>query len=80
MAQDLLEQLAQSSPPPPPPEKIVEGVHERLNYSLLVWHMADLVLRGLPFAMACFAHALIGLISLTIAGEYPRPEERKDPK
>ena len=80
MAQNLLEQLAQSSPPPPPPAAIVEGVHERLNKSLLIWQMADLALRGLPIAMACFAHALIGLIWLTLAGEYPRQEERKDPK
>lgn len=80
MAQDMLEQLAHSSPPPPPPAAIVEGLHERLNKSLLVGQIVDLAIHGLPIALACFAHALVGLISMTLTGEYPRQEERKEPR
>lgn len=68
MPQDIFEQLAQLNVPPPPPQ-LDRAVHDRVNRSLVALHLADLLLRGMPWAMLHFGRAVIGLIGLTLRGK-----------
>jgi hypothetical protein len=71
MATDLFESLAELEiPPPPDTEAFDRQLHERVNRSLVAGQMTDLVIGGLPWAIAHFARALVGLITLTITGRY----------
>ncbi len=74
MPEDLLQQLANVEVPPAPKD-IDRRVHRRLNGLLLWGHLGDLLLRGLPFALACFAEAVIGLLSYSLSGRFPSGRE-----
>ena len=68
---NLLEQLADLEVPPPPPSaQFDRQLHERVNRSLFIWQMVDLVVSGLPWAMLHFSRALVGLIAFTVTGQY----------
>ena len=68
---NLLEQLADLEVPPPPPSaQFDRQLHQRVNRSLFVWQLVDLVVSGLPWAMLHFSRALVGLIAFTITGQY----------
>ena len=66
---DLLEQLADLEVPPPPAQFDAQ-LHERVNRSLVIWQLTDLVIGGLPWACLHFGRALVGLISYTLTGRY----------
>ena len=66
---NLLEQLADLEVPPPPAQ-FDRQLHERVNRSLFVWQLVDLVVSGLPWAMLHFSRALVGLIAFTVTGQY----------
>ncbi len=70
MPEDLLEQLANVEVPPPPKD-IDRRVHQRLNGLLLLGQLGDLLFRGLPFVLTCFAEAVIGAVSYSLSGRFP---------
>ena len=76
MPQNLLEQLGQQQVPAPP-VKLRRELRERMNTTLIALHLADFVLRGLPFAVMHFAQALGGLLAYTLTGTY-EPRVRND--
>jgi hypothetical protein len=69
MADNVLEQLADLETPPPPARLDTE-VHGRLNVYLTANHFAELILRGLPFAMGHFAQALFRSAVFSVSGDY----------
>ncbi len=69
MARDIFEQLADWQVPPPP-EKLDDQVHERVNRQLVILHMVDLALRGLPWAMWHFGRAMLAALVLTVTGKW----------
>lgn len=73
MSVDLFEQLADQKVPPVP-ENFNRRVHQRLNKTLVVLHVAELMLRVLPYCALLFGRAVVGMISYTASGRYP--EER----
>jgi hypothetical protein len=75
MPQNLLEQLGEDHVPAPPP-RLQTAVRERMNTSLMALYVADLLLRGLPWAMLQFGQALWGAVTYTMTGHYePRPKD-----
>ena len=77
MAQDIFEQLADWDVPPPPAQ-FDQQVHQRVNKTLLLVHLVDLAVRGMPWAMLHFGRAVVGLLLLTLRGHFvpDAPEER----
>ena len=69
MPRNLLEQLGQRHVPAPP-ARLRQEVRLRMNTTLVTLHLADLALRGLPFAVAHFAQAVGGLLMFTLTGKY----------
>jgi len=69
MAFDIFDDLAES-PIPPPPAEFDTLVHKRLNRRIVAGQMADLVLRGMPYALAHFAQAVAGAVRFTVFGDY----------
>ena len=79
---NLLDRLADVEVPPLP-EGLPEHVHRRVNGLLLIGHLADLAVRGLPFAVAAFAQAFGAMVTYSLSGRYAigraagdRPRER----
>jgi hypothetical protein len=70
MNADFLEQLAQLDVPEPPAE-FDRQLHERVNRSLVVQHVMDLVLGAAPWALAQFARAVAGAVVFSVGGDYP---------
>lgn len=66
---DPLEQLALVEVPEPPAE-FDRQLHHRLNSRLIVQHMADLVLRIMPWAMLQMGLALLGLLRFSLTGRF----------
>ncbi|MEX0677975.1 MAG: hypothetical protein WD063_12915 [Pirellulales bacterium] len=69
MATDLFEQLAELEVPPPP-DQFDQQLHERVNRSLVCGQLVDLGVSGMPWALAHFARALVGFLTLTVTGRY----------
>lgn len=76
MPPNLFEQLGQE-PIPAPPKRLRGEVRQRVNSTLLVLQITDLVVRGLPFVLVHFAQALGGLLAFTLTGTY-EPRVRDD--
>ena len=74
MSLDLLDQLARSEVPAPPPE-LEQGVHERLNATLVTLQVMEALLRALPYAALQFARSVLGLLVFTLTGRYPPSEK-----
>ena len=71
---DFLDQLSQQPVAEPPPE-FDRQLHARVNRTLLVQHVLDLLLGALPWAAAHFCRAVAGWLVLTLTGQFPN--ERK---
>ena len=67
MSMDLWEQLAEREVPAPPPT-FERQLHGRLNKALLALHLADLLLKGMAFAIGHFAQAVLHLLAVTCTG------------
>jgi len=67
MSIDLLEQLSATEVPAPPAE-LDREVHRRVNHSLLLLHLAELLFKALPYAMVHLAAGLLGLLSYSFTG------------
>ena len=61
---------------PPPPEDLDQHVHQRLNFWLLGWHLLDLALRGLPFALIHFSRSLTACLFFTLSGKFQLDENK----
>ena len=77
METDFLDRLAEHEVPPLP-ESFERQVHERVNHALVVLHVLDLAVRGLPWAMLCFGRAVIGLVMMTLSGRFESPPRERD--
>jgi len=66
----FLDQLADVEVPVAPPD-FPRQVHHRLNHWLLGLHIGDMVAGAFPYAVQHFARAVVGLVQLTLSGEYP---------
>ena len=69
MASNLFDRLADLEVPPPPAQ-FDQQLHERVNRSLVVGHVVNLVFDALPWALTHFARALVGAATYTLAGRY----------
>jgi len=77
MSLNLLEQLADWEVPPPPAQFDAQ-LHERVNRSLVKAQVIDLVVRGLPWTLAHFARAIVGLFTFTLLGRYEvKPKDKR---
>lgn len=70
---DFLEQLADLEVRDPPPE-FDRSLHERLNRSLVVQHVLDLMLGAIPWAIAHFFGAVVGFVKFTATGKFDPPK------
>jgi hypothetical protein len=71
MATDLFDRLAELEvPPAPDTDRFDRQLHERVNRSLVVGQLTDLVVAGLPWALVHFLRALVGFAAFTITGRY----------
>ena len=69
MAPDLFEQLAEVEVPPPP-AAFDSQLHDKENRTLVATQLADLLVRGFPWAIAQFTRALLGFLAFTVTGRY----------
>jgi hypothetical protein len=77
MGTDFLERLAEQEIPPLP-ESFEQRVHERVNYSLVMLHVLDLAVRGMPWAMLQFGRAVVGLVMMSLSGRFEPPPRERD--
>jgi hypothetical protein len=73
----FLDQLADNEVPAAPAD-FQQQLHGRLNDWLLIVQLGDLLVGAFPYAIRLFAHALGGLVRLTLTGEYPPRERERD--
>ena len=71
MAADFLEELAHLEVPEPPAQFDAQ-LHQRVNRSLAVQHVADMVLGATPWAAFHFLTAALAALAFTLTGRYPR--------
>ncbi len=76
MVNDVFELLAESDIPPPPPS-FDRQLHERVNRSLLLVQLMDLVFGALPWAAMHLARAFMGLVTLTVSGKFEAIRRKK---
>jgi hypothetical protein len=77
MATDLFDQLAEMDVPPPP-ARFDDQLHERVNRSLVVGQMLDLAFGAVPYAVAHFSRALVGVTIFTFTGRWEaKPRYRR---
>ncbi|MBI2826243.1 MAG: hypothetical protein HYX69_16300 [Planctomycetia bacterium] len=70
MIHDLFERLADNDVPPVPVD-FDQHVHDRVNHSLLGVHMMEFVFQVVPYAFLHLLGGLIGLVGVTLSGEFP---------
>ena len=69
MSPNLLDQLAELDVPPPPAAFDAE-LHDKVNRAIVTTQIADLVVSALPYSIAEFFRALVGLAIFTVTGRY----------
>lgn len=79
MSKGLLEQLAERDVPPAPAELNVQ-VHRRLNRELLVSHLVDLAVGGVPYLAMHFLRAISEFLKATFTGRFEsdRPDRPRE--
>jgi hypothetical protein len=75
MAPNLLEQLAELEIPPPPAEFDAQ-LHDKVNRSLLLTQLVELVAAAMPWAFLHFGRAAIGFVLFTVTGRYETKSKR----
>jgi len=77
MATDLFDRLSELEVPPPP-ERFDEQLHDRVNRSLFIGQLVDLVVGALPFAIMHFTRSLVGFAVFTATGRYEtKPKDQR---
>lgn len=76
MATDLFERLADLDVPPPPAQ-FDDQLHDRVNRSLAVGQMMDLLFGAVPWAVVEFSRAVIGTVLFTLTGRYETKPNRR---
>ncbi|MGA2616997.1 MAG: hypothetical protein ABSF26_05250 [Thermoguttaceae bacterium] len=66
---DFLEQLAEVEVRQPPPE-FDRQLHQRLNRALLIQHLVDLLLGGMPWALAHLGRGVLGWLAFSLTGKF----------
>jgi len=74
MTDDFLDRLAELEVAAPPAE-FDRQLHNRLNQTLTIRHFIDLLVRGMPWALAHFGRAVVELCLFSISGRFE--DERK---
>ena len=69
MAKGLLESLAERDVPGVPAD-LNRRVHQRLNRALLISHLIDLTLAGLPYLTIHFCHSIGHFLKFTLTGRF----------
>jgi len=69
MSPNLFDRLAELDVPPPPVQ-FDQQLHQRVNRSLVVGQLVDLLVGAFPWAAGHFAKALLGAILFTVTGRY----------
>ena len=77
MATDLLEQLAKAEIPPVP-ETLDRQVHQRLNYTLLVLHVLDFMVRAVPYALLHFCRAVVGMVGYSLTSKFELQRDSRE--
>ena len=73
---DFLDQLADMEVCEPPPE-FNRQLHDRVNRTLLVQHLVDLVLGAAPWALAHLARSVAAWFAFTLTGKF---DDQRRPK
>jgi hypothetical protein len=76
MATDLFERLAELDVPPPPAQFDTQ-LHERVNRSLVVGQLMDLLFGAVPWAVVEFSRAVLGATIFTFTGRYETKPNRR---
>jgi hypothetical protein len=76
MATDLFERLAELDVPPPPAQ-FDDQLHDRVNRSLVMGQLMDLVFGAVPWAVVEFSRAVIGSVLFTLTGRYETKPTRR---
>jgi hypothetical protein len=74
---DFLDQLAELEVRDPPPD-FDRRLHERLNRSLLVQHVVELLTGAAPWAMLHFLHAVGALAAFSLTGKFDQDRRKPD--
>jgi len=74
---DFLDQLAEMEVGEPPPE-FDRRFHERLNRSLTVQHVVDLLTGAVPWAVLLFLRAALGVAAFSLTGKFE--QDRRKPQ
>jgi hypothetical protein len=77
MPNDFLEQLAEIEVPPPPPS-FDRQLHNRVNRSLIIVQVVELVLGAFPAAVLEFGRAMLAFGRFTLAGKYEFTKRTKN--
>jgi hypothetical protein len=79
MADDFLERLAELQVAAPP-AAFDRQLHHRLNQRLTIQHLLDLLVRGMPWALAHFGRAVVELCVFSVSGRFAdeRKKENRD--
>ncbi|MGC3971809.1 MAG: hypothetical protein QM775_32045 [Pirellulales bacterium] len=75
MMDDLFEQLAEVRVPPPP-KNLERRVHRRLNRWIVTLHVAEFVLRVVPYAAKHLLTAIAGGAKFSATGKFEEPKDR----
>lgn len=76
MDDHVLEQLRDAEVPPVP-DRLIEGIHNRVNRTLLVGHLFEFASQGLVHCMFHMTMAMWGALVVTVTGRFPKHPERK---
>ena len=76
MSIDLFRQLSETEVPPVPDE-LERSVHAEVNRWLLLMHLSEFLLRGLPLAAWSFSKAVLNLVVLTLSGKSLSDSKRR---
>ena len=76
MSMDLFQQLSESDVPPVP-EELDQAVHAEVNRWLLLMHLSEMLLRGLPFAAWNLGRAVLSFFCFTLSGTFLSHTKRR---
>jgi hypothetical protein len=76
MADDFLDQLAELDVPPPP-AGFDSQLHGRVNRTLLLQQMVELMCEAIPLMVVEFGRAMRGALRFTLTGKYESSRRKR---